>query len=743
MVRNLTAVDGPGDTAPPTKWPKNPEEVVLNDMDTGALINELADLRLLPKKVDVTPHQQEAWAKKSGVLASVAFESNQQVRIEEGTYRGTQLALTKVYDLIEQQYMSFTDVAQVEPLIPTAFTRQEKRDFFVFTKGEDGYPPHLDLGLNKEWVKNEGDKNQRSNLGPFDLFNWYRLLQLSNIMNGTLPLDFTTGTPDRGKTIAEVEKYNRKRRADWAFRDIFDRPNVGDLQDWYSDARFAQQHFTGTNPTTITRASNDWIYHFIQAAKTSDDADAKGIITKLSTSSPESFYVQDYSYFRTITDIDSADEIKYETRDKNGAETSPPRYGCASVCLFYLNGKGKLYPLAIVPDWRGTLRSVTIYNRELFKRTDIQTGDEKTRGKNEARVDEANDWPWRYAKTCVQCSDWFRHEVTVHLARTHLVEESIIVSANRQFDPDHPVFRILRPHWQKTLALNASARDTLVPSVIIKIIGFSPPQALKFIQEEYRTFDFEGSYVPNDLRKRGFPPEELNEPKFHNYAYARCINSMWTKLRSYVEEMLSLHYKGANADQEVENDISIQKWFKEMRSPDGADLRFFPAITTFEELVDCVTMCIHIASPQHTAVNYLQDYYQGFVINKPSCLFTAPPTSLESLLSYTEQDLVKALPMNHPHEWLLSSHVPYLLSFKPNEKTETLMGCIHTAWSIYSNKCRPSDVDKKTKDALHRFYQALQASDDEFERYAKEKDDIEDIPYNVLETRYNAVSILI
>ncbi|KAJ5530587.1 hypothetical protein N7527_003980 [Penicillium freii] len=741
MVRNLAAVGGPGDTATSSKWPKNPEDAVLNDMDTGALVNELASLRLLPKKVDLTPHQQKAWATNPGVLTCAAVEPKEPVRIQEGTYRGTQLALTKVYDLIEQQYMSFMDVAQVEPLIPTALARQDKRDFFVFTKGEDGYPPHLDPRLNKEWAENEEDYDQRSDLGPFALFNAYRLAQLSFIMKGTVPWIFAVGTPDQGSTILEVENYNRERREGWFRKDIFDRPNVGDLKDWYSDARFSQQQFTGTNPTTITSASKDWIHHFTQPAKTSDDADAISIISKLSKSCPGSFYVQDYSYFRTITGMDSADEIKYETKDENGVETSPPRYGCASVCLFYLNEKGTLYPVAIVPDWRGTLRSVTIYNRQLFKRTDIQTGDEKPH--NEAIVDEANDWPWRYAKTCVQCSDWFRHEVAVHLTRTHLVEESIIVSANRQFEPDHPVFRILRPHWQKTLALNGAARDTLVPSVILKIVGFSPPQALKFIQNEYKTFNFEESYVPKDLHNRGFPPEKLNEPKFHNYAYARCINSMWTKIRSYVEEMLSLHYKGADADKQVKNDISIQKWFKEMRSPDGADLRYFPTITTFEGLVDCVTMCIHIASPQHTAVNYLQDYYQDFVINKPSCLFTAPPTSLQSLLNYTEQDLVKALPMNHPHEWLLSSHVPYLLSFKPNEKTETLMGCVHTAWSIYANKPHPSDVEKKITDALRRFYQALQASDDEFKSYAEEKDDIKDIPYDVLETKYNAVSILI
>lgn len=345
----------------------------------------------------------------------------------------------------------------------------------------------------------------------------------------------------------------------------------------------------------------------------------------------------------------------------------------------------------------------------------------------------------------MQCSDWFRHEVTVHLTRTHLIEEAIIVSANRQLEPDHPVFRILRPHWRKTLALNGSARSTLVPSVILKIIGFERDQALRFIREEYRSFDFQNSYVPKDLSRRGFPPEELDTPKFHNYAYARCINSMWNKIRDYVHDILSLSYPGDvnDANEKVKDDSSIQEWCKEMRSPDGADLREFPRIETFEELVDCVTMCIHIASPQHSAVNYLQDYYQDFVINKPSCLFAEPPDSLDKLLAYTEKDLVKALPINHTHEWLLSSHVPYLLSFKPNPEDETLIACAHTAWSIYNQREKPTEKEKGKTAALLKFYQALQATTEEFERYAKDKDDFDDIPYDVLESNTNAVSILI
>ncbi|KAJ6043364.1 hypothetical protein N7460_004719 [Penicillium canescens] len=738
MVRNLTPVGvGPGDTDAPRKWPKNPEDAVVNDMDSGALINELAKLAILPGKLDLTPDEQEACKENPDSLIWTLRRKEPLPRIQKGTYRGTQLALTKLYDLIEQRYVSFMDVAQVEPLIPSTLTLEDKRDFFQFTKSEtDGFPPHLNLSLNKKWVKagNEPDQEQQSTLSQTHIFDFGRLIQYSAKVDL-----WGVGTPDAGKTLANVEDYNKQQRGKSRHNDIFDRPNVGDLKDWYSDSRFAQQHLTGTNPTTIERASNDWIDHFIRAAKTSDDAVAKNTITELSTSCRESFYMQDYSYFRKAAGMESAADIKCEDENNKGSY----RYGCASVCLFFLNEKGQLYPLAIVTDWRGSLEtSVTIYNRELFKRTDIQSGSEKHDPKVTV-TEEVNDWPWRYAKTCVQVSDWLRHEVTAHLTRTHLVEESIIVAANRQLEPEHAVFRLLRPHWQKTLALNGAARSTLVPSVILPIIGFQQDETLKFMQNEYRNFNFKGSYVPTDLGARRFPPEQLDTPKFHNYAYARCINSMWKKIREYVEGMLSLAYSGPDADRQVENDTSIQNWSKEMRSPDGADLQHFPVIGTFTELIDCVTMCIHLASPQHTAVNYLQDYYQDFVINKPSCLFAEPPTSLESLLRYTEDDLVKALPINHTHEWLLASHVPYILNFKPNQENETLIAYALSQWDIYRKKPNPSDVEKKTTAVLYKFYQALQGSDEEFDQYARAKDDFDDIPYNVLKTDWNAVSILI
>lgn len=108
--------------------------------------------------------------------------------------------------------------------------------------------------------------------------------------------------------------------------------------------------------------------------------------------------MQDYSYFRDAAGLDPTAIIKceFDEPEEKDKKNKSYRYGCAAVCLFYLDDKGQLYPLAIVIDWRGSAeKSVTIYNRELIKRKDVRSGNKK-QVQNQKITDEAHDWAWRY-----------------------------------------------------------------------------------------------------------------------------------------------------------------------------------------------------------------------------------------------------------------------------------------------------------------------------------------------------------
>ena len=138
------------------------------------------------------------------------------------------------------------------------------------------------------------------------------------------------------------------------------------------------------------------------------------------------------------------------------------------------------------------------------------------------------------------------------------------------------------------------------------------------------------------------------------------MSLMWPILCKFVASMLKTVYK---SDAEVKKDKSVATWYLEMQSPTGGQMTSFPDIKTYDELTNAVVMCIHIASPQHNSINYLQCYYMAFVPNKPACLMSPVPTTLQQLQNFKESDMIAALPVEDSHVWLKSSQLPYLLSY--------------------------------------------------------------------------------
>lgn len=248
------------------------------------------------------------------------------------------------------------------------------------------------------------------------------------------------------------------------------------------------------------------------------------------------------------------------------------RYGCASVSLFRLESDGILHPVAIVIDYRGDMpSSVTIFNRRLHS--------------SDSTAQEESDWPWRYAKMCAQSSDWFRHEVTIHLTNAHLVEEAIIVAGHRTLSPDHPVFQLMKDHWSTTIGVNNAARTTLIPGIIIPLAGVGAPQLVQFLNHAYESFDWTNLYVPNDLERRGFPMRSLEyDPKFRDYAYGRNMAMMWPVLRKFVAFHINKAYEGH--DSKVAADPELSNFCAEMRG--AARLAAFPEVKTIDSLIDMV-----------------------------------------------------------------------------------------------------------------------------------------------------------
>ncbi|TGO13832.1 hypothetical protein BTUL_0062g00060 [Botrytis tulipae] len=625
-------------------------------------------------------------------------------------------ATAKLFARLEERYADSFHAQGFEadrPFIPRKFeTQRALYQWALPGTTTPSYPPHL------KWIPLD------DRVGLLKIFNLKRFVDVSVSLLPKIPPEISNllfGDPYNGTTMVMLEE--RMKALQVEEKNIGTEPSIGNRKDWYSDAVFAQQYFTGPNPSSIALAGQIWLDRF---KKSAFDQSNKEMHSLLETFNSESFYIQDCSFFREWAGA-SPDVV---LKSDNGK-----RYGCASVTLFHLNADGDLHPLAIVLDYKVSMEhSVTIFNKRINPK--------------DPKENEHEDWPWRYAKMCSLVSDWTHHEVTLHLNDCHFVEEASAVAAYRSFPSDHIVYKILEPHWFKTLSLNAAARETLVPQVVTRINGFTEQQTYEFLLSSYKNFNWTGNYVPTSLITRGFPLSALNDKKdrrFHNYAYGKNMAILWPILFDFVFSMLSTYYTG---DADVAKDTCVSTWCNEMQSPMGGQMSTFPGIKTLNELTNAITMCIHIASPQHNAVNYLQNYYMSFIPNKPPSLQQPLPGSLSALQRYREADVINALPTNDPSLWIQASQLPYLLSHRVAED-QTL--------SAYARELRdaainprgrfagPGDTGRRT-DKVRKAAEKLLLDLDVAARKFKENSEAmsEGIaPYYVMDPGELAVSVLI
>lgn len=275
---------------------------------------------------------------------------------------------------------------------------------------EPPFPPHCKL-VPKD-----------ARVGLMSMFDMSKLISAAVSFMPEIPKglsSFLYGEP-MGPTMANLEE--RMKILTKQGKNIGSVPSIANRPDWYSDAVFAQQRFTGPNPTSICRASTEWIQRFKITANKQGN---KAMYTMLNSMSADMMYIQDYSHFRNA--CGAAPTTVLQSSDGT-------RFACASVTLFQLTREGTLHPMGIVLDYQNSMdSSVCIFNRRM--------------GPEDSTEFEAKDWPWRYAKMCHQVSDWTQHELAVHLNDCHFVMEATIVACQRAFPNNHVVYNMLAPHW--------------------------------------------------------------------------------------------------------------------------------------------------------------------------------------------------------------------------------------------------------------------------------------------------------
>jgi arachidonate 15-lipoxygenase len=391
-----------------------------------------------------------------------------------------------------------------------------------------------------------------------------------------------------------------------------------------SDREFAHQRVAGQNPVMLRQVQPldrpllDSLASRSLYAKTGDEIDL------VQAANQHQLFVADYPLLQNLSP----------------ADLQPSRYVGSPTALFYHSASG-LEPILIQPE----------------------PGHGVTPSSHSGEADR-----WMQAKLFVQVADVTYHELITHLCQTHLAMEAFAIATPRQFPANHPLYRLLRPHFQFLLAINTRGNAVLLSqgAAIDQLMAPTRETSLKLMNRAYRERPFGEHALPQFIQRQGVGAEFLPD-----YPYRDDALLLWNAIARYVTAYLQRHYTDDTA---VQQDPYLQAWAAELGEPlasrPASDFPQAPSwlpqsllaeaglqpphrpqlsripgfsaqLSSLQQLIDIATQIIFTCGPQHAAVNFSQFDYVGYTPNAPLAAYCQPGDcrSLDQLLPPREKDL--------------------------------------------------------------------------------------------------------
>lgn len=295
---------------------------------------------------------------------------------------------------------------------------------------------------------------------------------------------------------------------------------------------------------------------------------------------------------------------------------------------------------------------------------------------------------WERAKVAVNVADILHHEMISHLGHTHLLIGPFVIATHRRLPEKHPMFRLLVPHFEGTLAINDSAQSGLIADgaeVDQSMGGTIASNRLVAVASLSKPV-FNSGVLPKALESRGVMGPDLE------YPYRDDALLIWNAIEAWVKAYVALYY---SSDEDVAGDADLQEWGKELAAVDGGHVWGFGErgdglIPSLSYLVEALTMIVFTASAQHAAVNTPQGVLMSFTPAAPCAAYRAAPVSIEDAELSPFEDMF----------------APLELAILQSEFLTLLGGVLHTRLGYYEPGWFS---DKRVEVPLQAFQQELLA----------------------------------
>lgn len=228
---------------------------------------------------------------------------------------------------------------------------------------------------------------------------------------------------------------------------------------------------------------------------------------------------------------------------------------------------------------------------------------------------------WFTAKLCVQIADANHQELGTHFARCHVAMAPFAVVTNRQLADNHPLHLLFKPHFRFMLYDNELGRTQFIQrgGPVEQMMAGTLEESLGIAKAFYVEWRFAESAFPLELAQRKMESPDV----LPHYPFREDGLRVWRSVNRFVGDYLRLYYSTPN---DVARDRELQAWARELAAQDGGRVAGMPSkIETVEQLIDVVTIVVFTCAPLHSALNFAQYEYIGYVPNMPYAAYHPIP----------------------------------------------------------------------------------------------------------------------
>lgn len=303
---------------------------------------------------------------------------------------------------------------------------------------------------------------------------------------------------------------------------------------------------------------------------------------------------------------------------------------------------------------------------------------------------------WFVAKLCVQIADANHQELGTHFARTHVVMAPFAVVTSRQLAQNHPLYILLRPHFRFMLYDNDLGRTRFIQpdGPVEHMMAGTVEESIGISAAFYKEWRLDEAAFPVEIASRRMDDRDI----LPHYPFRDDGMLVWKSIHKFVEEYLALYYQNP---EDLAKDQELQNWTRELVAIDGGRVAGMPErIETIEQLAIILSTIIYTCAPLHSALNFAQYEYIGYVPNMPYAAYHPIPENG----GVDMETLMKILP-------------PYEQAALQLKWTEILTSYHYDRLGHYDEKF----ADPQAQAVVERFQQDLGTVEEEIDQRNQER----------------------